>query len=76
VEIKLADIWAEVLALDEIGINDNFLELGGDSVRAMQVVTQVKQQFGVDLTFGAFLRANPTIAEVAAIVGRIRETLT
>ena len=42
-EQLLAVIWAEILAVENIGINDNFFELGGDSILSIQVVSRARQ---------------------------------
>lgn len=39
-EQALADIWAQILGIAEIGIDDNFFDLGGDSIRSLQVVSR------------------------------------
>ena len=39
-EITLAQIWAEVIGLERVGIHDNFFELGGDSLQIMQVISR------------------------------------
>lgn len=43
VEEKLSDIWKEVLDLDTIGINNSFFEYGGDSIKMMQVSTELQK---------------------------------
>lgn len=43
-EYQLAGIWAEVLGLDEVGMDDNFLELGGDSLNALRMMLEVEKQ--------------------------------
>ncbi|WP_235941328.1 non-ribosomal peptide synthetase [Paenibacillus puerhi] len=48
VEAKLADIWSEVLGAANIGITDNFFDLGGDSIKAIRVVSKL-QKFGYKL---------------------------
>ena len=40
VEHKLARIWAEVLSLDQVGIHDNFFDLGGHSLEIMRLVSK------------------------------------
>jgi len=67
VEEKLAMIWAEVLDLDEIGVDDNFLELGGDSLRAGQVISRVINAFRVELALRSLFEA-PTVAEMALVI--------
>jgi amino acid adenylation domain-containing protein len=61
IEARLAEIWAQVLNLDRVGIHDNFLELGGDSMLATQLFVRVREEFGVETTMIAFFDM-PTIA--------------
>ncbi len=42
-EAKLADLWAQVLDLDRVGIHDNFFELGGDSLSAMLMILETER---------------------------------
>lgn len=56
-EQQLADIWAELLGLDEVGVNDDFFELGGDSLLAMRLVLLVEQRLGWVLPTGFFQQA-------------------
>jgi acyl-coenzyme A synthetase/AMP-(fatty) acid ligase len=60
-------IWAEVLRLERIGVNDDFFELGGHSLLAARIATRVREMFQIDFTLGHFLRA-PTIAQSAAAI--------
>ncbi|HZS19595.1 MAG TPA: amino acid adenylation domain-containing protein, partial [Pseudonocardiaceae bacterium] len=41
-ERVLADIWAQVLGVDQVGVEDNFFELGGDSILSIQVVSRAR----------------------------------
>jgi amino acid adenylation domain-containing protein len=66
-EQALADIWAEVLKLDKVGIHDNFFVLGGHSLSAMQVLYRIKAIFYVELA-PRLLFDEPTIATTAALV--------
>ena len=61
VEQTLANIWAEVLRLDQIGINDNFFDLGGHSLLATQVISRVQVAFNVELPLRSIFE-NPTVA--------------
>jgi amino acid adenylation domain-containing protein len=49
-EKGLADIWCGVLGLEQVGIEDNFFDLGGSSLLGTQVLIRVQKQFGLNLT--------------------------
>jgi len=66
-EEKLANIWAEVLDLDEVGIHDHFLELGGDSLLASQVISRVISTFSVEVPLQLLFEA-PTVADLAVLI--------
>ena len=66
-EVKLAGIWAAVLGLERVGIHDHFFDLGGHSLTAMRVVSQVIKQFQFELPFQSLFQA-PTVAEMAAVI--------
>ena len=63
-EEVLAEIWAELLRLDRIGIHDNFFELGGHSLLLTQMVSRIRKVFGVELPLRT-LFDHPTIAALA-----------
>ncbi|PPT09099.1 Malonyl CoA-acyl carrier protein transacylase [Geitlerinema sp. FC II] len=67
VEKVLADLWTQVLNVERIGIYDNFFDLGGHSLRAIQLVTQIRDVFQVDLMLQSFFEA-PTIEGLARCV--------
>ena len=66
-EEKLAGLWSEVLRFSPIGINDNFFELGGHSLMAIQVISRVRNHFGVELPMRV-LFDNPTVAELCIAI--------
>ena len=68
-EASLAQVWAEVLQVGQVGRRDNFFELGGHSLLAMRMLSQVRQQLGVELAL-ADLFANPELAAVADVLSR------
>jgi non-ribosomal peptide synthetase component F/acyl carrier protein len=61
VEEVLAGIWQQVLNLDRIGIRDDFFEMGGHSLLAMQVASRVREDLGIDLPIAAVFSC-PTVA--------------
>ena len=67
VETLLAKIWAEVLAIDLVGIHDNFFELGGHSLAASRVISRVIQSFKLVLPVKALFDA-PTVARMTELV--------
>ena len=67
VETLLAEIWAEVLAIDLVGIHDNFFELGGHSLAASRVISRVIQSFKLVLPVKALFDA-PTVARMTELV--------
>lgn len=66
-EETLAAIWAEVLGLNPIGIHDHFLDVGGNSLLAMQIISRIIHTFRVDLPVRALFEA-PTVADMAVII--------
>jgi amino acid adenylation domain-containing protein len=70
VEEALVKIWAEVLDLNQVGIHDNFFDLGGHSLAVTRVISRVAETFSLDLPI-TVLFDSPTVAEMAeAIVER------
>jgi acyl carrier protein len=68
----LADIWAKVLKLNQVGIHDNFFHLGGDSLLATQVVSRVRDAFKLDLPLRTLFEA-PTIEGIAQTLEDLRD---
>ncbi|MEL6332126.1 MAG: amino acid adenylation domain-containing protein [Cyanobacteria bacterium J06626_26] len=64
-EKALAEIWAQTLGIEKIGIHDNFFELGGDSILSIQIVARANQA-GLTLTPKQVFE-NQTIAELATV---------
>ncbi|MFI0479413.1 amino acid adenylation domain-containing protein [Actinomadura sp. 9N215] len=68
-EELLTGIWAEVLGRTQIGTRDNFFELGGHSLLATQIVSRIRDAFGVEMPVTAMFH-EPTIAETAAAIDK------
>ncbi len=60
-------MWSEVLGLDDIGVDDRFLELGGDSLQAARIAARVAASFKLAIPVGALLEAG-TVAQMANVV--------
>ncbi|HLY04947.1 MAG TPA: alpha/beta fold hydrolase [Rhizomicrobium sp.] len=67
VELLLLDIWQRVLRVPEIGRDDNFFDLGGDSLLAVNLFLEIEKETGVHLPITVIYDA-PTIAEMARLV--------
>ncbi|KRQ93631.1 non-ribosomal peptide synthetase [Bradyrhizobium valentinum] len=65
-EAQLCQIWAGVLRIENIGVKDQFISLGGDSLRAMLILGQLQTQLGVRTDFRLVL--NGTIRSLAASI--------
>ncbi|HZO74968.1 MAG TPA: amino acid adenylation domain-containing protein, partial [Ktedonobacteraceae bacterium] len=66
-EEQLAQIWAEVLGLERVGIHDNFFELGGHSLQAAQILAYMREKLQKGLSLSSFFKTQ-TIAEVAILL--------
>jgi acyl-CoA synthetase (AMP-forming)/AMP-acid ligase II/acyl carrier protein len=67
VEEMLCGIWSEVLKLPEVGIYDEFFDLGGHSLLGTQVVTRVQEDFGVEISLRTFFDSR-TVAQLSEVV--------
>jgi acyl carrier protein len=63
-EKTTADIWEAVLGVDQVGIHDNFADLGGNSLLAVQIVSRVYDEFHIELPLRLMWEA-PTVAALA-----------
>ncbi|HJT56497.1 MAG TPA: amino acid adenylation domain-containing protein [Ktedonobacteraceae bacterium] len=76
-EILLAAIWADILRIEQVGINDNFFNLGGHSLLATQVVARVRDTFQVEIPLRSLFE-KPTIDGLIEELARLwggRETV-
>lgn len=62
-EIQLAEIWQQILQKEQIGINDNFFDIGGDSILSIQIVAQARKA-GLSLAANQLFQ-HQTIAELS-----------
>ena len=64
IETTIAEIWQGAFGIQGLGVDDNFFDLSGNSLLAIQIVTRVSAAFEVELTIASLLES-PTIAELA-----------
>jgi acyl carrier protein len=64
VEEAVAEMWCEVLRLDKVSVVDDFFTIGGHSLRITQVLSRIRQAFGVDLPLRDVYET-PTVEAIA-----------
>jgi FkbH-like protein len=68
IEVALARIWSECLAVEPIGATDNFFDFGGQSLIATRILARVRTEFGVEMGL-TNLFERPTVKQMAAYIG-------
>jgi amino acid adenylation domain-containing protein len=68
IQQKLVHLWQKCFGLDRVGIDDDFFDLGGDSLKAMAVAFDIQGEFNVDVTLAEFFK-RCTIRELAGYIG-------
>ena len=71
-EARVAAVWCELLQRPQVGVEENFFEVGGHSLLAMQLIARLRAELGADLSLRAIFEG-PTIAAIAARVAPTRE---
>jgi acyl-coenzyme A synthetase/AMP-(fatty) acid ligase/acyl carrier protein len=74
-ETELARLWAQVLDLEQVGVHDNFLDLGGHSLSAMRIVARVRDTWHVDLPLRLLLE-DLTVADMALAIAQYLASAT
>ena len=70
-EKVLATVWGEVLKFEPIGVHDNYFSLGGDSIKAIQILSRLlREQFKIEIRD---LFRHPTVAELAPLMTPVKE---
>ncbi|MGA3601232.1 amino acid adenylation domain-containing protein [Lysinibacillus agricola] len=69
-ESMLQDIWEQTFKQPRIGVNDNFFELGGHSLMAMQITSQIRKAFHINVPLKAIFE-NPTISKLAKYISKL-----
>lgn len=66
-EIRIAGLWRDTLNIDEIGTQDDYFDLGGDSLMATNLFLEIEQSFGLRLATSEILE-HPTVAKLAVLL--------
>ncbi|POY19663.1 non-ribosomal peptide synthetase, partial [Mycobacterium kansasii] len=69
IEQALRDIYVRLLGVENVGVDESFFDLGGDSLLAMRAIAAVNTELNVDLKVGTLFNW-PTIAQLASCIGR------
>jgi acyl-CoA synthetase (AMP-forming)/AMP-acid ligase II/acyl carrier protein len=75
-EAALTGLWSSVLEVGAVGVDDDFFLLGGDSLRAVRLLTAVKSLFGIDLPVESMFRSAATVAGMARAIERANSNAT
>ena len=66
-ELVIAKLWKKHLALDEVGINDSFFDLGGNSLLAIRILIEINQNLEKEISVVDFFQ-NPTISKIIGVI--------
>jgi acyl carrier protein len=66
----LAEIWAGAMSIDRVGVEDRYLDLGGDSLMAAVIFSEIEEKLGVKLPM-VLLDSTPTIADLGSRVDKM-----
>ncbi|KAF6614165.1 non-ribosomal peptide synthetase, partial [Paenibacillus sp. EKM101P] len=70
VEVKLAQIWQDVLGLTQVGVKENFFEIGGHSLRATTLASKIHKELNKPLPLRSIFEA-PTIEQLAVVLEQL-----
>lgn len=67
IEVQLVEQWQQLLGLNRIGVTHAFIDMGGDSLKAMRMVSGIYKTFNVDISLKDFF-AEPTVRQLARLI--------
>jgi acyl carrier protein len=69
IERRVADIWQQLLGIEQVGIDDNFFALGGHSLLATQLMSRLRDAFQITLPFRSLFEAR-TVADLSVVIAQ------
>ncbi|CAG0930624.1 phthiocerol/phenolphthiocerol synthesis type-I polyketide synthase E [Thermoflexales bacterium] len=72
VQEKIASMWRELFKIQRVGINDSFFELGGNSLFGIQLISRVRESFGIELPVRSLFELH-TVAELATAIESLQD---
>ena len=66
-EREIADVWKKVLGLEKVGVNDNFFDVGGNSLKIITISAELKRLLGIDIPVTKMFQY-PTVASLAGYI--------
>jgi phthiocerol/phenolphthiocerol synthesis type-I polyketide synthase E len=69
VEQVIVNVWQEILGIDQLGIHDNFFDLGGNSLIGLKLISRLKKELNIDIPVVALFEG-PTVSALARIISR------
>ncbi len=73
VEEVISGIWTQVLGVDQVGVDDNFFEVGGHSLSATQLISRLRTVFQIELPLRHIFEF-PTVATLAKAIAQIQQS--
>jgi len=70
IEIKLANIWKEILTIEKVSLTDNFFEIGGHSIKAMKLISKIKEEFEVSFKISEIFTNSTLLSQAENIASR------
>jgi acyl carrier protein len=71
-EKTIAEIWSRTLGMDFVGVNDNYEDLGGDSLQAASIFAELETSFAVKIPWALLAEAG-TIEQLAAVIDNMQQ---
>jgi acyl carrier protein len=73
-ERSVAKVWTELLRAPDIGIDDDFFQMGGHSLLAVQVLAGIRDTFNIELPLKVLFEADFTIRQLAVLIEQAQES--